>query len=145
MSAFHLRPLSSDPAGELDVLRHYCNSLGMDRAEVGILEQSYEIGLGSLLESGDGGALETKIGLEILSDLTHEPLERKLADQKLGALLILTDLPQRNSPRPKPMGLLDAAGSRSRLASSLRRQLLPRSLPSGRFSRCLLRSRHLRN
>ena len=40
-----LSPLASDPAGELDVLGHDGDSLGVDRTEVGILEEPSEIGL----------------------------------------------------------------------------------------------------
>ena len=44
-----LNSLSSDAPGELDVLEHDGDPLGMDGAEVGVLEQSHERSLGSLL------------------------------------------------------------------------------------------------
>ena len=65
-SAGALGPFSSDPPGELDVLWHDGYPLSMDGAQVGILEEPDEVGLGCLLESHDGGALETKIGFEVL-------------------------------------------------------------------------------
>lgn len=64
----------------------------MDGAEVGVLEKRDEVGLNGLLESTDGGGLETEVGLEILGDFTDQTLEGELADQKLGGLLVATDL-----------------------------------------------------
>jgi len=87
-----LSPLSTDPPGELDVLGHDGDSLGVDGAKVGVLKETDEVGLGSLLESHDGGALEPEVGLEILSDLPHQTLEGQLADEELGGLLVSSDL-----------------------------------------------------
>ena len=64
----------------------------MDSAQVGILKQADKVGLGSLLKSKDGRSLETKVVLEILSNLTDQTLERKLADEKIGRLLVTTNL-----------------------------------------------------
>lgn len=64
----------------------------MDGAQVGVLEEGDEVGLDGLLKSTDGGRLEAEIGLEVLSDLTNQTLEGELADQKLGGLLVATDL-----------------------------------------------------
>ena len=44
------------------------------------------------LEGADGGRLEPQVGLEVLGDLPHETLERQLADQQLGRLLVPPDL-----------------------------------------------------
>ena len=49
ITIFALGPLSADSPSELDVLGHDCDPLGMDGAEVGVLEQSDQIGLASLL------------------------------------------------------------------------------------------------
>jgi hypothetical protein len=59
----------------------------VDGAQVGVLEQTYQVSLGRLLQSHDGGALEAQIRLEVLGDLTHQTLEGQLADQQLCALL----------------------------------------------------------
>lgn len=64
----------------------------MDGAQVGVLEEGDEVSLDGLLESADGGALEAEVALEVLGDLTDETLEWELADQKLGGLLVATDL-----------------------------------------------------
>ena len=76
-----LGTFSSDSSGELNVLRHDGDSLGMDSTEVGILEKTDQIRLAGLLKSHNGRALEPKVGLEILGDLPDETLEGKLADE----------------------------------------------------------------
>ncbi|GMN26556.1 hypothetical protein TIFTF001_001345 [Ficus carica] len=114
----------------------------MDGAEVRVLEETDQVSLGGLLESGDGAALESEIGLEVLCDFPHQPLERKLPDQKLRALLVLPDLSQSHRPWPESVRLLHSSGSRRRLPRGLRRQLLPRSLSTGGFPSSLLRASH---
>ena len=88
----NLGTLSTDAAGELDVLGHDGDALGVDGAEVGVLEEANEVGLGRLLEGEDGGGLEAEVGLEVLGDLTDEALEGGLADEEVGRLLVLADL-----------------------------------------------------
>ncbi|GMN43652.1 hypothetical protein TIFTF001_012855 [Ficus carica] len=89
--ALNLSTFTSDTPRELNVLGHDSDSLGVNGAEVSVLKKTDQIGLGGLLEGGDGGALESEIGLEVLRDLTDQTLERKLPDQKLSALLRLED------------------------------------------------------
>ena len=48
-AAEDLGPLSPDPPGQLDVLWHDGHTLGVDGAEVGVLEQSDQVGLTGLL------------------------------------------------------------------------------------------------
>jgi hypothetical protein len=126
-----LRALSSDAAGELDVLGHDGHSLGVDGAQVGVLKEGDEVGLRSLLKGEDGGSLESEVVLEVLSDLTDETLEGKLADQKIGGLLVSADLTESDGARAVSVGLLDAAGGGGRLASGLGGELLARGLASG--------------
>lgn len=64
----------------------------MDGAQVGVFEERDQVGLNGLLQSADGRALEAEVGLEVLSDLTNQALERQLADQELSRLLVATDL-----------------------------------------------------
>lgn len=64
----------------------------MDGAQVGVFEERDQVGLDGLLQSADGRALETEVGLEVLGDLTNQTLERQLADQELSRLLVATDL-----------------------------------------------------
>ena len=66
-----LGALSADAAGQLDVLGHDGDALGVNGAQVGVLEQSDQVSLRSLLKRSNGGRLETQIGLEVLRDLTN--------------------------------------------------------------------------
>ena len=75
----------------------------MDGAEVGVLEQPDEVGLGCLLQGHDGGALEAEVGLEVLCDLSDEALEGQFPDQELGGLLVASDLPEGDGAGPVPV------------------------------------------
>ncbi|XP_037728247.1 histone H4-like [Drosophila subpulchrella] len=60
----------------------------MNGAQVGIFKEANQIGLASFLQSHHCRALESQVSLEVLSDFTHQTLERQLADQELGTLLV---------------------------------------------------------
>jgi len=45
--------LATDTSGQLDILRHDGDTLGMDGAQVGVLKQTDEVSLASLLQSHD--------------------------------------------------------------------------------------------
>ena len=87
----NLRALATKTTGQLDVLGLDRDTLGMDSAQVGILEERDEIGLNRFLEGTDGRRLETEIRLEVLGDFTDQTLERQLADEEFGRLLVTTD------------------------------------------------------
>uniref|UniRef100_A0A8D3DG34 Si:ch211-113a14.27 n=1 Tax=Scophthalmus maximus TaxID=52904 RepID=A0A8D3DG34_SCOMX len=137
-----LRSLPADAAGQLDVFGHDGDPLGVDGAQVGVLEQADQVSLAGLLQSHDGGALEAQVGLEVLGDLSHQALEGQLADQQLGGLLVAADLPQRHGTGPVAVRLLHAAGGRRALAGSLGGELLPGSFSSGGLTSGLFGSGH---
>ena len=95
-----LSTLTTDAASQLDVLGHDGDTLGVNGSQVGVLKQTNKVCLSSLLESQDSRGLEPQVSLEVLGDLTHQPLERQLADQQLGGLLVLPDLTQGDGSRP---------------------------------------------
>ena len=115
----HLCSLSADSAGQLNVLGHNGDALGVDGAQVGIFKQTNKVSLASFLKSHHSGALETQIGLEILSNFSHKTLEGQLADQQLGGFLVTTDLTKGDCTRPVTMRFLDSTGSRRALTSGL--------------------------
>ena len=117
MDSKSLSTLSTDAAGELDVLWHDGHTLGVDGSQVGILKESNQVGLSSFLEGKHSRALETQVSLEVLGNLTDKSLEWQLADQKLGGLLVLTDLTKSHSSWSVTMGLLHSSGRWSGLAS----------------------------
>ena len=134
--------LATDSAGKLHVLWHDSDSLGVDGAEVGVLEKSDHVSLGGLLEGQDGARLEAELVSVLGGDLTHQSLERQLPDQQLGALLESPDLTESNSSWPVSVGLLDSSGSGGRLTGSLGGELLPGGLASGGLPCGLLGTGH---
>ena len=138
-----LSTLATDTAGQLDVLGHDGHTLGVDGAQVGVLEQTDQVSLAGLLQSHDGGALEAEIGLEVLGDLADETLKGELADEKLGRLLVTPDLTKSHGSGPVTMGLLDTSGGGGRFTGSLGSELLPRRLSTGGFTGGLLGTGHV--
>ena len=137
-----LSPLAADPPSQLDVLGHNGHPLGVDGAQVGVFKETDQVGLGSLLESCDGRALEAQVRLEVLGNLTHQPLEGKLPDEELGGLLVATDLTERHSARPVAVRLLDAASGWGALPGCLGGELLPGGFASGGLAGGLLGTSH---
>ena len=76
------------------IFGHDGDALGVDGTEVGVLEEADQVSLGGLLQGLYGRALEAQVRLEVLGDLAHQPLERQLADQQFGRLLVAADLAQ---------------------------------------------------
>ena len=73
-----LGSLPTDSPGQLNIPGHDGDPLGVDGADVGVLEQSDKVSLTSLLQGPDGRRLESQVGLEILGNLSDETLEGKL-------------------------------------------------------------------
>jgi hypothetical protein len=105
-----LTALTTETTSELDVLGLDGDTLGMDGAQVGVLEERDEVGLDGLLESANGGGLEAEIRLEVLSDLTDKALEGQLADEELSRLLVATDLTESDGSGLVAVRLLDTSG-----------------------------------
>lgn len=117
----------------------------MERAEIGVLEEADEEGLGRLLEGEDGVALEPdKVHVifrsaDVLRDLADEALEGELADEELGGLLVLANLAESDGTGPVAVGLRlratgDGVGFPSRLrGEQMSRGLAPRGLTGGLF------------
>ena len=139
----NLGTLSTDAASELDVLWHDGDTLGVDGAQVGVLEKTNQVGFAGLLQGHDGGALESQIGLEVLGDFTHKALEWQFPDEELGALLVTSDFSQGDGSWPVPVRFLHSSGGRCALTSGLGGQLFSRGLASGGLSSGLLCSCHV--
>ena len=138
----NLSSLSTDPPGQLDVLGHDGDTLGVDGAQVGVLKQTDEVSLAGLLESHDSRGLEPEVSLEVLGDLSHQTLEGQLADEELSGLLVSPDLTESHSSGPVSVGLLDSSGGGGGLPSGLGCQLLPWGLSSGGLTGGLLGASH---
>jgi len=128
----------------LYVFRLDGDALSMDGAKVGVLEERDEVGLDGLLESTDGGRLESEVRLEVLSNLTNETLEWELSDEELSGLLVTTDLTESDGSWLVSVGLLDTSGGWCRLASGFRGQLLTRGFATSGLAGSLLSASHCR-
>ena len=137
-----LGSLATDAAGQLDVLGHDGHALGVDRAQVGILEETDKVGLRGFLQRKDSGALESQVRLEILRDLADEVLERKIADEQVRAFLVSADLTKSNGTGTVAVGLFDTASRRGGFAGCLGGELLTGRFASGRLTGGLLCTGH---
>ena len=138
-----LGTLSTDAAGELDVLGHDGDTLGVDGAQVGVLKETNQVSLRGLLQGHDGAGLEAQVGLEVLGNLPDQALEGQLADEELSGLLVPPDLTKGYGTGAVPVGLLDTTGGGGGLASGLGGQLLPGGLASSGLAGGLLGTGHL--
>ena len=144
--ACDLGAFPTDAAGQLNVLGHDCDTLGMDSTQVGVFEQTDKVGFRSFLESQDSSGLETEVCrgqeivmvshhwcwkrkvpfksrrltvLEILGNFTNQTLEGGLSDEKFGTLLVFSDFTKSHGSRSVAVGLLDTPSSGCGLASGL--------------------------
>lgn len=122
---------TTDSAGELHVLGHDGHTFGVDGAEVGVFEETDQVGLSGFLEGEDGRGLETEVVLELSSDLTDESLEGELSDEELGGLLETSDLAKSDGSWSEAVGLLDTSGGGGLLGSLLVSDVLAGGLSSG--------------
>ena len=136
--------LTTDSAGKLHVLGHDGDSLGVDGAEVGVLEETDHVGFGGLLEGKDGGALETELASVLRGDLTDESLEGELSDEELGGLLETSDLTESDGTGSESVGLLDTTvgSGLGLLGSSLVGDVLAGVLGAGVLAGGLLGAGH---
>jgi hypothetical protein len=139
----HLRALTTDAAGELHILGHDGHAAGVDGAQVGVLEESHQVGLRRLLQGQDGGSLEAEVVLEVLGDLADETLEGQLADQQLGGLLVTADLAESDGARAVTVRLLHSSSRGRALAGGLGGELLARSFATGGLACGLLGTGHV--
>ena len=138
----NLSSLSTDSSGQLDVLGHDGDTLGMDGAQVGVLKQTNEVSLTGLLEGHDSRGLESEVSLEVLGNFSHQTLEWQLADEELSALLVSSDLTESNCSWPVSVGFLNSSSGWGRFSGSLGGQLFSGSLSSSGLSCGLLGTSH---
>lgn len=84
----------------------------MDSAQVGVLKESNKVSFAGFLESHDGGALESQISLEVLSNLTDQTLEGQFPDEQLCAFLVSPDLTESDGSGPVSVGFLDSTSGK---------------------------------
>lgn len=87
--------------------------MGVDGAELRVLKESNEVGLGGFLDGADGLMLKAQVDrgavVGSLSDLAAESLEREPAYEEFVALLIAPDLSEGHRSGAESVRLLDAS------------------------------------
>jgi len=135
--------VSSNSLGELEVSGHDGDSLGVDGAEVGVLEEGDQVSFGGFLEGQDGGGLESEFLFPLVGDFSDHSLEGQLSDEQVSGLLVLSDFPESNCSGFESVGLLHACGDWGRLPGDLLgHQLFSGDLLGCRLSCCLFCSCH---
>lgn len=75
---------TSDSSGELHVSDHDGHSLSVDGAKVGVLEETNEVSLSSLLEGEHSLRLESDVILDLSSEVFNDSLEWQLPDEEVS-------------------------------------------------------------
>ena len=75
---------STNAAGQLNVLRHDCDSFSVDGAQICVFEEANHVGFSCFLESEYGLRLKSEVRLVFLRDLTDETLEGQLSNKELS-------------------------------------------------------------
>jgi len=68
-------------------------------AQVGILKETHQVRFRGFLQGEHGRSLEAQVALEILRNLTDQALERQLADEEIGGLLVAADFAESDGTR----------------------------------------------
>lgn len=98
--------LPADSSGELEVLLLDGHSLGVDGAQLGILEETGQVALGGFLEGQEGLGLESELAVDALADGADESLEGGLGQEQGCLFLVSLDLSDGNSSSSESAGLL---------------------------------------
>ena len=139
---FDLWSLSTDSSCQLDVLWHDGDPLGVDGAQVGVLEEADEVSFWGFLKGSYCCALESQVGLEVLGDLTDQTLEWELSDEQFSRFLVSSDLSESDSSWSVSVRFLHSSCGWGAFSGSLGSQLFSWSFTSSRFSCSLLCSCH---
>ena len=136
--------LAADSLGKLDILLHDSNTVSVDGAKVGVLEETDEVSFGGFLKGSDGAGLESEVTTETGGDFSNEPLEWELPDEEICGLLVLPDFSEGDGTWAESVLLLGTLGvdDWGGLAGSLGTEGLPWGLTTGGLSSGLLSTSH---
>ena len=93
----------------MEITSHEGDALGVEGAEVGVREETSDVGFSRFLEGSDGGCLPAETVLVAGGELTDEALEGGLAHEEISGLLVLLDLAEGDGAG-SPAELLGAGG-----------------------------------
>ena len=110
-AARRLEALTSEAAGELDVLWHDRHPAAVDGAEAGVSKEVHQVGFSRLLHREHGARLKSESVLAGHRDLSHNALEGQLAEEKVGAALVAADVTEGDGAWAEAEGLLHVRGA----------------------------------
>ena len=84
--------VSADSSGEVHILLEDSGALGVDGAEVGVLEDSDDVSFRSFLEGKESLRLESEFVIEIRADASDKSLERGAWKEVADRFLIFLNL-----------------------------------------------------
>ena len=128
--------IAADASRQLQILLHYRDALGVDSAQLRVLEDTHEVSLSGLLKGDESLRSESEIGIVVLADFADDPLEGRTRQQQISALLVPLDLAEGDSA-----GLVSDLSLLAVLRGSLLGSL--RHLAGGRLSFLGLVGSHL--
>ena len=134
--------LAADSARKLHVSRHDGHALGMNGAEVGVLEQPNQVSFCGLLQGSDGCRLEADVVVEGVRNLADQTLEWQFAQKQITGLLVSANFSQRNRSRAVAMRLLHASHAGCTLTRGLGGEVLAGCFASMALSSRLLGACH---
>jgi hypothetical protein len=115
----------------------------MESAYVGVHKEIHQVRFTGFLNSGYGGALEANVCLDLLRNLTDEPLEWQLPDQQICGFLVPSDFSKSYSTWPVTVGSPHSSSEWRTFASCFSGLLFTRPVSTGGFTCHLLVPCHL--
>ena len=125
---------TTDSSCQEQITRHDGDSLCMNSTQVGIFKQRNQVCLRCFLKSKNCIGLESQIWFVVLSNFSHQSLERQLSNQQFSRFLVLSDFSERYSTRLISVWLFESSLRRCSFTSSFCSQLLSWSFSSCRFT-----------
>ena len=108
--------VSADSSGDVHVLFHHSDAIGMDGTEIGVLEHTCEIGFSRFLESNQSLRLETEVRIDTRAYGPYQSVEWGTWQNHGCLLLVPSDFSEGNSSwSPSLLPFFDASGSGSGL------------------------------
>lgn len=92
-----MHAVASDAPGQIHVLLLHGAALGMNCAQIRVLEQADDVRFGGLLEGLQRLRLESKLVVHVDRDASHQSLEGSPRQKAVNGLLVALDLPQSDS------------------------------------------------
>ena len=126
----------------MDILGHDGNSLGVDGAKVGVLEETDEVSFRGFLEGHDSRRLESEVVVESTGNFSDESLEWKLSEEEVSGLLISSDFSESDCSWSESVWSFDTTSGSGSFSGSLSGKGLLWGFSRGRFSSGLLSSGH---